>query len=107
MEPNPFMHFYLRKEADRISLPIKILVGTADTLPVGDSSVDVVISTLVLCCVPSPQRCLQEVLRVLKPGGRFIFIEVEVERVRFRDRHLSEHHSSVSPQIAGIATKAR
>jgi SAM-dependent methyltransferase len=56
-------------------MPITILIGTADTLPVGDNSVDVVIGTLVLRCVPSPQRCLQEVLRVLEPGGRFLFIE--------------------------------
>jgi SAM-dependent methyltransferase len=75
VEPNPFMQSYLREEADKLRLPIDIRIGTADTLPVADSSVDVVISTLVLCCVPSPQRCLQEVLRVLKPGGRFVFIE--------------------------------
>jgi SAM-dependent methyltransferase len=75
VEPNPFMESYLREEADKLRLPIDIRIGTADTLPVADSSVDVVISTLVLCCVPSPQRCLQEALRVLKPGGRFVFIE--------------------------------
>jgi ubiquinone/menaquinone biosynthesis C-methylase UbiE len=75
VEPNPFMQSYLREEAAKLGLPIDIRTGTADTLPVPDSSVDVVISTLVLCCVPSPQRCLQEVLRVLKPGGRFVFIE--------------------------------
>ena len=75
VEPNPFMQSYLREEADKLGLSIDIRIGTADTLPVPDSSVDVVISTLVLCCVPSPQRCLQEVLRVLKPGGRFVFIE--------------------------------
>jgi ubiquinone/menaquinone biosynthesis C-methylase UbiE len=75
LEPNPFMQSYLRREADKLGLAIDIRIGTADRLPVPDSSVDVVISTLVLCCVPSPQRCLQEVLRVLKPGGRFLFIE--------------------------------
>ncbi len=67
VEPNPFMLSYIRA--------ITLLIGTADTLPVGDSSVDLVISTLVLCCLPSPRCCLQEMLRVLKPGGRFLFIE--------------------------------
>ena len=75
VEPNPFMEPYLRQEASRVGMPIEIRIGTADTLPVADNSVDAVISTLVLCCVPCPQRCLQEVLRALKPGGRFIFIE--------------------------------
>jgi ubiquinone/menaquinone biosynthesis C-methylase UbiE len=75
VEPNPFMRSYLRKEAHKLGLPIDVRIGTADALPVPDNSIDFVISTLVLCCVPSPQRCLQEVLRVLKPGGRFLFIE--------------------------------
>lgn len=75
VEPNPFMHSYVREEAHKLGLPIDLRIGTADRLPVPDNSVDFVISTLVLCCVPSQQRCLQEVLRVLKPGGRFLFIE--------------------------------
>lgn len=75
VEPNPFMQSYVREEAHKLGLPIEVRIGTADTLPAPDSSVDFVISTLVLCCVPSPQRCLHEVLRVLKPGGRFLFIE--------------------------------
>jgi len=75
VETNPFMLSYLNEEANRLRMPIDIRIGTADTLPVPDSSVDVVISTLVLCCVPSQRRCLREVLRVLKPGGKFVFIE--------------------------------
>lgn len=75
VDPNPFMWRYLRKEAGRRDLPVMLLNGTADMLPVRDASVDVVISTLVLCCVPSQRRALREVLRVLKPGGRFLFIE--------------------------------
>lgn len=48
---------------------------TGETLPVADESVDAVISTLVLCCVDNQRRALEEVLRVLKPGGRLLFIE--------------------------------
>ncbi len=75
VEPNPFMLPYLRQEANRVGIPVETRISTADRLPVPERSVDAVICTLVLCCVPSPLRCLQEVLRVLKPGGRFIFIE--------------------------------
>ena len=74
VEPNPFMQSYLREEAHKLFLRIDVRIGTADALPVPDNSIDIVISTLVLCCVPSPQHCLQEILRVLKPGGRFLFI---------------------------------
>lgn len=145
VEPNPFMQPYLCKEATRLRMPITILIGTADSLPVGDSSVDVVISTLVLCCVPSQQRCLQEVLRVLKPGGKFLFVEhvaaprgsrlrriqnlvtpvwkrlgdgchpnretsVEVEGAGFENvtyQNITAPTPIVSPQMIGVATKAR
>ena len=40
-----------------------------------DSSVDAVIGTLVLCSVSELQLVLLEIIRVLKPGGRFYFIE--------------------------------
>jgi SAM-dependent methyltransferase len=75
VEPNPFMHAYLHEEANRLGMPIEIRMPTGETLPVADESVDAVISTLVLCCVNSQQRALQEVLRVLKPAGRLLFIE--------------------------------
>lgn len=69
------MQTYLHEEANRLGMPIEIRMPTGETLPVADESVDAVISTLVLCCVNSQQRALQEVLRVLKPGGRLLFIE--------------------------------
>jgi ubiquinone/menaquinone biosynthesis C-methylase UbiE len=75
VDPNPFMQSYLRWEARRLGMSIEFHIGTADSLPVADNSVDAVISTLVLCCVNSQQRSLQEVLRVLRPGGKLIFIE--------------------------------
>jgi ubiquinone/menaquinone biosynthesis C-methylase UbiE len=75
IEPNPFMQSYLRQEANKVGMPIDIRVGTADVLPIADSSMDAVISALVLCCVNNQRRSLQEVLRVLKPGGKLVFIE--------------------------------
>ena len=75
VEPNLFMERYLRDEAARLGMPVDLRLGTADDLPVDDASVDAVISTLVLCCVPDQQQALREILRALKPGGRLLFIE--------------------------------
>jgi ubiquinone/menaquinone biosynthesis C-methylase UbiE len=47
----------------------------AAALPFPDASFDAVVATLVLCTVPSPERVLDEVARVLKPGGTFAFLE--------------------------------
>lgn len=75
IEPNPFMHPYLRREAERLGLAIDLRTGSAEQLPVEASSMDAVVSTLVLCSVKDLTVTLQEVLRVLKPGGRFFFLE--------------------------------
>jgi ubiquinone/menaquinone biosynthesis C-methylase UbiE len=75
VEPNRFMEPYLEEEAKRLGIQIDLRTGQAHELPVDDNSVDAVVGTLVLCCVRDPQRAIKEIIRVLKPGGRFVFIE--------------------------------
>ena len=75
VDPNPFMKPHLVKEAHRLNLNIELRDGAAEMLPAADESVDFVISTLVLCSVMDQKRALEEVARVLKPGGKFLFIE--------------------------------
>ena len=75
LEPNLHMHPYLRKEAARLGREIEIRSVGAPHLDFDDNSVDAVVSTLVLCSVPNLPRTLAEILRVLKPGGRLVFIE--------------------------------
>ncbi|HEV2708860.1 MAG TPA: class I SAM-dependent methyltransferase [Edaphobacter sp.] len=75
VDPNPFMRPHLLREAGRLGMAADCRIGSAYELPVEDESVDAVISTLVLCSIDDQQRALREVLRVLRPGGRFVFIE--------------------------------
>ena len=75
VEPNPFMYPYLRTAAEHAGLQVDLRPGTAERLPAEDSSMDAVVSTLVLCSVTDPEAVLREILRVLKPGGRFLFLE--------------------------------
>jgi ubiquinone/menaquinone biosynthesis C-methylase UbiE len=75
IEPNRFMHPYLKKEAERLHFDIDLRSGKAEQLEIQDNSLDVVVGTLVLCSVENPNRVLQEIVRVLKPGGRFLFLE--------------------------------
>lgn len=75
LEPNPAMHPYLIEEARRLGMTITLRDETADVIDAPDNHYDAVVSTLVLCSVPDPRQTLQEIYRVLKPGGRFVFIE--------------------------------
>lgn len=75
VEPNPYMHPYLLRRAADLARPVELRSGVAEQLPVADASQDAVVATLVLCSVYDPARVLAEIVRVLKPGGRFVFIE--------------------------------
>lgn len=75
IEPNLAMFPYVEREAKRLGLPIQLRQGQAEHLEAEDNSLDAVVCTLVLCSVPDPAQTLRQVLRVLKPGGRFVFIE--------------------------------
>jgi ubiquinone/menaquinone biosynthesis C-methylase UbiE len=54
---------------------IELVQAPAEQLPLGDAQFDTVVSTLVLCTVVDQARALRELRRVLKPGGRLLFIE--------------------------------
>ena len=75
IEPNVFMHRYLRAEAERLGFSIELRTGSAEPIEVGDGSVDAVVTTLVLCSVRDIDRALKEIMRVLTPGGKFYFLE--------------------------------
>lgn len=53
----------------------KVLRAPAEDLPFADDSFDTVVSTLVLCGVDDQPRALREARRVLRPGGRLLFLE--------------------------------
>ncbi|KAG7667150.1 hypothetical protein KSW81_000892 [Nannochloris sp. 'desiccata'] len=78
VDPNNFMLPYLYKNMDaqrweRDSISWQL--GTAEALPLEDSSTDVVVCTLVLCSVSDVEKAVKEATRVLRPGGQFLFIE--------------------------------
>lgn len=71
LEPDPSMNTYLRSHYDHCT----ILASTAEAVPAPDQHFDTVISSLVLCTVTDVDTVLQEVSRVLKPQGQYLFME--------------------------------
>lgn len=74
-EPDRHMRAKLDRAASRSLKPPRIVDASADSLPFADGSFDAVVATLVLCTVRAPERVLAEVFRVLKPGGKLVFLE--------------------------------
>jgi len=71
----------------------RVVRASAEDLPLDDESADFVVGTFVLCTVDDPQQALTEVARVLKPGGRFVFME----HVRARDPALAAWQDRLAP----------
>ena len=74
-EPDPYMREKLRAKLGEARVPVETSGAGAEELPFEDGSFDVAVSTLVLCTVPDQGAALREIRRVLRPGGRLLFLE--------------------------------
>jgi SAM-dependent methyltransferase len=75
IEPNPAMDRYLLRRSRALEIDGEIRRGCAEAIPLPDQSADAILSTHVLCSVAALDPSLAEILRVLKPGGRLLFLE--------------------------------
>jgi ubiquinone/menaquinone biosynthesis C-methylase UbiE len=74
-EPSRPMIRRLQRRIDERAPDARLLRAPAEDLPFEDDSFDVAVSTLVLCSVDDQPRALRELRRVLRPGGRLLFME--------------------------------
>jgi ubiquinone/menaquinone biosynthesis C-methylase UbiE len=75
IEPNIHMHKNLMKRAQKYGIDLEIKTVTGETIDLPDNSCTFVISTLVLCTVDNPKACVDQIKRILSPGGVFVFVE--------------------------------
>jgi len=75
LEPAPRLLGMSRRLASRLSLSVKFIEGSAETIPLDDRSIDTVVTTWTLCTIPAVIQALHEVRRVLRPDGQLLFVE--------------------------------
>ena len=84
-EPDKYMVRRLRHRLPESDERVELVEAPAARLPFEAASFDTAVFTLVLCTVPDPEAALAEAARILKPGGRLLF----VEHVRAEDARLA------------------
>ncbi|MEU9478628.1 class I SAM-dependent methyltransferase [Streptomyces sp. NPDC048191] len=75
IEPEPLLRQLALESALRAQVPVDVVPGAAEALPVKSEAFDAAVLSLVLCSVRDVPRALSEVRRVLRPGGQVRFFE--------------------------------
>jgi len=75
LDPSPKLLLMARRHPQPDASPVKLVEGSAEAIPFGNASADTVVTTWTLCSISDVERALAEMRRVLKPGGRLLFVE--------------------------------
>jgi ubiquinone/menaquinone biosynthesis C-methylase UbiE len=75
VDPNPGMHRLAQKRIRQTGIEVEQQVLGSERLPFEDGRFDCAVSTFTLCSIEDVAQALREVYRVLKSGGKFLFLE--------------------------------
>jgi ubiquinone/menaquinone biosynthesis C-methylase UbiE len=75
LDPAPKLLAMTREAARRTAIPLDLIEGSAEAIPLDDRSIDTVVTTWTMCSIPEVRRALGEMRRVLKADGRLLFVE--------------------------------
>ncbi|MGE3974890.1 MAG: class I SAM-dependent methyltransferase [Bdellovibrionales bacterium] len=75
IDPNPGMERELRAKLKKRNIIVHFSLAGAERLPFENASFDTVVSTLTTCTIPDLPQAFSEIQRVLKPDGKFLFLE--------------------------------
>jgi demethylmenaquinone methyltransferase/2-methoxy-6-polyprenyl-1,4-benzoquinol methylase len=84
--------------------PALFVQGDAQTLPLADASMDVASVAFGIRNVQSPERCLQEMLRVLRPGGRALVLEFPPPSRGPAGQAFRLYFNQILPRIGGLVS---
>jgi SAM-dependent methyltransferase len=90
LDPSRELWRLARRRIDAVRVPFEFVPASAEVIPLPEASVDDVVMTWTACSIPDAGRALREIRRVLRPGGRLLFVEhghsPDVVIARWQDR---------------------
>jgi ubiquinone/menaquinone biosynthesis C-methylase UbiE len=101
VEPEPYLRQKAVESATSAPVPVRVVDGLADALPLEDASVEAGVASLVLCSVPDQDAALAELYRVIKPGGELRFFEHVISNRESRRKVQRFMDATVWPRVAG------
>jgi ubiquinone/menaquinone biosynthesis C-methylase UbiE len=75
LDPSARLLRMAQDAAKRSEIPVTLITGSAQALPIDAHSIDTLVTTWTLCSIPDAGAALQEMLRVLTPNGQLLFVE--------------------------------
>ncbi|MEA5596430.1 class I SAM-dependent methyltransferase [Rivularia sp. UHCC 0363] len=75
VDNNPGVHQLAQKRIEKSSITVDHRILSGENLPMADNTFDSVVSTWTLCSIEKVEQAVKEIHRVLKPSGKFFFIE--------------------------------
>lgn len=107
IEPEPYLRELATQAATTAAVPVEVAPGRGEALPLADHAVDAAVLCLVLCAMPDPDRTLAEIMRVLRPGGRLVFLEHTLAAGRVLRVAQCVADATVWPRLYGGCRTAR
>jgi ubiquinone/menaquinone biosynthesis C-methylase UbiE len=101
VEPEPYLRQKSEEAAESAPVPVRVVDGIAEELPVDDESIDAGVVSLVLCSVPDQDAALAELHRKIKPGGELRFYEHVISNRESRRKVQRFLDKTFYPRVAG------
>lgn len=93
VDPYYKLNAQAQKLVENPPFPIALTKDSAAHLPLPENSIDTVLCTYTLCSISNPHDALQEIRRVLKPKGQFLFLEHGLAP----DKHIAQWQNRLNP----------
>jgi len=100
LDPSPELYKLAHQRIQDSKMNVRFVLGTAEHMPFDSDSFDTVVSTWTLCSIPDVDRALEEIFRVLKPDGIFLFIEHGLSRSNFF-QHVQHFLTPLFKRVSG------